>query len=104
MRPDMAAVAALPIRGLIVTAPGERDSGYDFVSRFFAPGVGVAEDPVTGSAHCRTAPYWGERLGKSSLTARQMSARGGTVHCRVDGDRVLLGGRAVTFLRGSIVL
>jgi len=104
MAPDMGRIAALPVRGLIVTAPGAPDSGFDFVSRFFAPGVGVAEDPVTGSAHCRLAPYWAARLGKSELRARQMSERGGTVLCRIQGDRVLLGGRAVTFMRGAIDL
>lgn len=104
MTPDMTAIASLPIRGLIVTAPGSSDSGYDFVSRFFAPGVGVAEDPVTGSAHCRSAPYWADRLGKTQLTARQMSPRGGTITCTVKSDRVLLTGRAMTFMRGMIAL
>ena len=85
---------------LLVTAPG--DKGYDFISRFFAPGVGIPEDPVTGSAHCMLAPFWAERLGKTELTAFQASPRGGDVLCRLDGNRVHLEGRAVTYLRGTI--
>jgi predicted PhzF superfamily epimerase YddE/YHI9 len=74
----------------------------DFVSRYFAPKVGVSEDPVTGSAHCALAPYWAERLGKNEMAARQLSKRGGTVFCEVRGDRVFLSGRAVTFLEREI--
>jgi len=85
-----------------VTAPG--DQGFDFISRFFAPGVGINEDPVTGSAHCLTAPYWAGKLGKSELKAFQASPRGGAVNCQVAGDRVILSGDAVTYLRGRISL
>ena len=89
-------------RGLIVTAPGE--GGFDFVSRFFAPAIGVPEDPVTGSAHCRLAPYWSERLGKTRLIARQLSRRGGTVICELKNGRVALSGRCAPFLTGLIHL
>ena len=90
------------MRGVIVTSPSS-DSLYDFVSRYFAPGSGVDEDPVTGSAHCCLAPFWSERLGKSSMTGFQASARGGIVHVRLNGDRVILGGNAVTILRGELL-
>ena len=93
-------VRGLQTDGLIVTAPGE--GSYDFVSRYFAAHVGIDEDPVTGSAHCTLAPYWAERLGKTDLSARQVSARGGDVRCVVEGDRVRLYGRAVMYLRGEI--
>jgi len=86
-------------RGVIVTAPGKNS---DFVSRFFAPGSGIDEDPVTGSAHCTMTPYWSERLGKTTLEAIQMSPRGGAVHCELVGDRVKLTGTAVTYLSGNI--
>jgi predicted PhzF superfamily epimerase YddE/YHI9 len=76
---------------------------YDFVSRFFAPGAGIDEDPVTGSAHCCLGPYWSKRLGKEEMVAYQASERGGVVRVRVAGDRVYLGGRAVTVLRGELV-
>jgi len=100
--PDCARLRTLPVRGVIITAAG--DSGpYDFVSRFFAPGAGVDEDPVTGSAHCTLGPYWSGRLGKSSFRAFQASARGGELRVEVAGDRVKLGGRAVTVLRGELV-
>ena len=95
LRPDIAALAGMGSRGVIVTAPASRP-GADFVSRFFAPAVGVPEDPVTGSAHCTLAPYWSGRLGRPGLTGYQASARGGTVGVRLEGDRVLLSGRAVT--------
>ncbi|HEY6277714.1 MAG TPA: PhzF family phenazine biosynthesis isomerase [Streptosporangiaceae bacterium] len=101
LRPDTVALAALDTRGVIVTAPASRP-GADFVSRFFAPAVGIAEDPVTGSAHCTLAPYWADRLGRDSLTGYQASARGGTVRVRLDGDRVLLAGRAVTVFAGRL--
>ena len=90
----------LPARGVIVTARGDQ---YDFVSRFFAPGAGVDEDPVTGSAHTALAPFWGARLGKSEMTAFQASARGGVVKVRLAGDRVILCGQAVTVLRGELL-
>jgi PhzF family phenazine biosynthesis protein len=99
--PDLAAIARADAEGLIVTAPGS-GAEVDFVSRFFAPAVGVPEDPVTGSAHCVLAPYWGERLGRRAMTARQLSARGGTVGIELRGDRVVLTGGAVTTLRGEL--
>jgi predicted PhzF superfamily epimerase YddE/YHI9 len=102
LRPDLAAVAALDCWALIVTAPGE--DGVDFVSRFFAPGHGVPEDPVTGSAHCTLVPYWAKRLGKTALTARQLSARGGTLRCRLENDRVIIAGQAILYLEGRIHL
>ena len=101
LAPDMAAVAALDCRGLIVSAPGE---DCDFVSRFFAPGVGVPEDPVTGSAHSVLTPYWAARLGKTRLHARQLSARGGELFCTLHGDRVEIAGAARDYLQGQIVL
>jgi PhzF family phenazine biosynthesis protein len=100
LRPDIARLAHLD-RMVIVTAPGE---DVDFVSRFFAPGAGVPEDPVTGSAHCTLVPYWAARLGKERLEARQVSARGGRLHCALVGDRVQVGGRAVLYLEGTIQL
>jgi PhzF family phenazine biosynthesis protein len=102
LKPDHAALAALPVRGVIVTSRGAA-GGYDFVSRFFAPGSGVAEDPVTGSAHCALGPFWQTRLGKNTFTAYQASARGGVVRVGVVGDRVKLGGKAVTVLRGELL-
>jgi len=104
LTPDFAALAKLPVRGVIVTAAADRGSGHDFVSRFFAPGVGVPEDPVTGSAHCCLAPYWGEKLGKGEMTGLQVSARGGTVRVRRMGERVILAGRAVTILAGELTV
>jgi len=101
LRPDTVALAGYGTRGTIVTAPAARP-GADFVSRFFAPGVGIAEDPVTGSAHCTLAPYWAGRLGRPELTGYQASARGGTVRVRVEGDRVLLAGQAVTVFSGQL--
>jgi PhzF family phenazine biosynthesis protein len=100
--PDFRRLRALPVRGVIVTAPGDPGSGHDFVSRFFAPGVGVDEDPVTGSAHCCLAPYWSERLGRAELVGYQASKRGGVVRVRVAGDRVVLGGSAVTVVAGEL--
>ena len=99
LRPDFRKVAALENPNLIVTAPGE---DCDFVSRFFAPGVGIDEDPVTGSAHCVLVPYWAERLGKKELFARQISARGGKLWCALDGNRVLIAGQAAPYLEGQI--
>ena len=100
-RPDFRRLAELDCRGVIVTSTPE-DSRFDFVSRFFAPAAGVDEDPVTGSAHCCLGPYWGERLGKSEMTAFQASARGGIVRVRVYGERVILGGHAVTVFKGEL--
>ena len=99
LRPDFSALAGLEARGVIVTAPG---SDCDFVSRFFAPQLGVPEDPVTGSAHCTLTPYWAERLGKARLRARQVSTRGGELWCELLGERVAIAGRAVLYLSGSI--
>ncbi|MPZ18471.1 MAG: PhzF family phenazine biosynthesis isomerase [Luteitalea sp.] len=99
LRPDMRAVEALDAFAVIVSAPGD---ATDFVSRFFAPRAGIPEDPVTGSAHCTLVPYWASRLAKSSLTARQVSARGGELECELRGDRVVIGGRAVEYLHGEI--
>nr|WP_157434684.1 MULTISPECIES: PhzF family phenazine biosynthesis protein [Actinoalloteichus] len=101
VRPDLAALGALPHRGVIVTAAGGRD-GVDFVSRCFFPRVGVEEDPVTGSAHRTLAAWWSERLALTELVAEQLSARGGTVRVAVRGDRVGISGRATTVLRGSL--
>jgi len=101
INPDMAALSRVQCRGVIVTTRAT-DTGYDFASRFFAPAVGVDEDPVTGSAHCCLAPFWAERLGKREMTGYQASSRGGFVRVRVAGDRVHLGGKAVTLVRGTI--
>jgi predicted PhzF superfamily epimerase YddE/YHI9 len=87
-------------RGLILTARAANTG--DFVSRFFAPSVGIDEDPVTGSAHCCLGPYWQQKLGKAELVGIQLSRRGGIVHVQVDGARVRLGGQAVTVLRGTL--
>jgi PhzF family phenazine biosynthesis protein len=97
--PDMARTAALDRMAVIATAPG---SDCDFVSRFFAPGVGVPEDPVTGSAHCTLVPYWSQRLGRNQLFARQVSARGGELWCEDRGARVSVAGRAALYLEGTI--
>jgi PhzF family phenazine biosynthesis protein len=101
LEPDFALLATLDALGIIVTARG---SDCDFVSRFFAPGAGVPEDPVTGSAHCTLIPYWAGRLGKTQLFARQVSKRGGELFCRLAGERVRIGGKAVLYLRGEIEL
>jgi PhzF family phenazine biosynthesis protein len=101
LAPDPGALARLPVRGVIVTCAGPGD-GIDFLSRFFAPAAGIPEDPVTGSAHCCLGPFWGERLGRSELVGFQASARGGTVRVRSRGDRVDLGGNAVTVWRGRL--
>jgi predicted PhzF superfamily epimerase YddE/YHI9 len=102
LRPDFGKLRVLGTRGVIVTAPSA-DKRFDFVSRFFAPGVGVDEDPVTGSAHCTLGPFWNERLGRTELVGRQISARGGVVKTRVAGKRVILGGQAVTVARGELM-
>lgn len=101
LTPDMTAVAELHPFGLIVTAPGNR---HDFVSRFFAPAVGIPEDPVTGAAHCALAPFWSRRLNKTTLKARQISARGGELECESSGNRVLLRGQAVTVIESTLRL
>lgn len=100
IRPDIDALARLDRPAVIVTAMGGVDA--DFVSRFFAPANGVPEDAVSGVAHCCLAPYWAKRLNRTELIGRQLSARGGTVSCRVEADRVILGGMARTFLEGTI--
>jgi predicted PhzF superfamily epimerase YddE/YHI9 len=102
LAPDVGRLGWLGGRGVIVTAAASGTAGYDFVSRFFAPGAGIDEDPVTGSAHCALGPFWAGRLGRDELTGFQASARGGLVQVRPQGDRVLLGGRAVTVLRGQL--
>jgi predicted PhzF superfamily epimerase YddE/YHI9 len=102
LKPDLTPLAQLPVRGTIVTARSSTPP-YDFISRFFAPAAGVPEDPVTGSAHCALAPFWAERLGRSDLTGYQASPRSGVVRVRVAGDRVHLGGGAVTVVRGELL-
>jgi PhzF family phenazine biosynthesis protein len=102
LRPNFGALRALPVRGVTVTAPAT-SPGYDFVSRFFAPAVGVDEDPVTGSAHCCLAPFWAGRLGRDAMVGYQASSRGGAVRVRVAGDRVILGGQAITVARGELL-
>ncbi|MFY9551707.1 MAG: PhzF family phenazine biosynthesis protein [Thermoanaerobaculia bacterium] len=103
LAPDFRAIAAAcgSGRGVIVTAASAQPE-HDFVSRYFAPAAGIDEDPVTGSTHCCLGPFWGERLGKTELSGYQASARGGTVRVRLGGDRVFLGGRAVTVARGEL--
>jgi PhzF family phenazine biosynthesis protein len=101
--PDFAILRGLPARGVIVTSRSA-DPRFDFISRFFAPAVGVDEDPVTGSSHTVLVPYWAKRLGKRTFTAYQASARGGTLHLRLDGDRVKIAGLAITVIRGEIVV
>ncbi|HYG21293.1 MAG TPA: PhzF family phenazine biosynthesis protein [Verrucomicrobiae bacterium] len=101
LQPDLNAVSRLDCLGVIVTAPGDH---CDFVSRFFAPSIGVPEDPVTGSAHCTLIPYWAERLGRSRMHARQLSRRGGELFCELHGGRVGIGGHAVTYHAGFIEL
>jgi predicted PhzF superfamily epimerase YddE/YHI9 len=102
VRPDFVRLERLPVRGTIVTARSS-DSRFDFVSRFFAPQTGIDEDPVTGSAHCCLAPWWRDRLGKQQMLGHQVSARGGVVRVRVQGERTTLGGQAVTTVRGELV-
>jgi PhzF family phenazine biosynthesis protein len=103
LSPDIGALAKTDGGiGTIVTAPGEHD--VDYVCRFFAPSIGIDEDPATGSIHCTLAPYWSSRLGKERLRAQQLSARGGTMQCTVSGDRVKIAGRARLHLHGAIEL
>lgn len=99
--PDHGQLRRVPVRGIIVTSRSA-SPGYDFVSRFFAPGSGIDEDPVTGSAHCCLTPYWSAKLGKTEMTAYQASSRGGVVRVRLAGERVKLAGEAVTILRGEL--
>jgi len=101
LRPDLDRIAALDAFAVIVSARGKE---IDFVSRFFAPAAGVPEDPVTGSAHCTLIPYWSAKLGKQSLSARQLSARGGEIWCEMHGDRVVIAGETVEYLRGEITI
>ncbi len=103
LTPNFHALRTLGVRGVIVTGRADPGQPYDFVSRFFAPGAGIDEDPVTGSAHCALGPYWGPRLGRDTMTGYQASARGGTVRVTLRGDRVLLGGQAVTVLRATLL-
>jgi len=102
LQPDHAVLRQLPVRGIIVTARAGGE--YDFISRFFAPGSGIDEDPVTGSSHCCLTPYWSQRLGKTEMNAYQASPRGGAIRVRLDGDRVKLAGQAVTVLRGELLV
>lgn len=102
LAPDITALGRVAARGIMVTAAGDVPDA-DFISRFFAPAVGVPEDPVTGSAHCCLAPWWAARLGRERLVGYQASARGGVVRVELRGERVLLGGQAVTVLRGELV-
>lgn len=101
LTPDFAALKQFPVHGVIVTSRG--DEPYDFTSRFFAPAIGIDEDPVTGSAHCCLGPYWQDRLGQAEFLAYQASSRGGVIKVRHDGDRVRLSGQAVTVLRGDLL-
>lgn len=102
LSPNFAMLKAQSIRGVMVTSVATTE-GFDFVSRFFAPGAGVDEDPVTGAAHCCLGPFWSRRLGKNEFVAYQASARGGVVRVRVEDERVILGGQAVTVLRGELL-
>lgn len=106
LKPDMSKVKALGVFAIIATAPADPalSPGVDFVSRFFAPGAGIDEDPVTGSAHCTLVPFWAQRLGRTTLEARQVSRRGGALTCVLDGDRVRMTGRAVCYLEGTITV
>ncbi|MBI1347918.1 PhzF family phenazine biosynthesis isomerase [bacterium] len=101
LKPDFRQLERFPVRGVIITAPAD-EPGFDFVSRFFAPNVGVDEDPVCGSAHCCLTPYWAARLDKADLMAHQVSARGGVLRLKHRNDRVILGGQAVTVWQGEL--
>jgi PhzF family phenazine biosynthesis protein len=102
LQPDFSLLKTLPVQGVIVTSKATTPE-YDFVSRYFAPAVGIDEDPVTGSAHCCLAPYWRDRLGRDNFLAYQASTRGGVIKVSCKGDRVLLGGQAVLVLRGELI-
>ena len=99
--PNLNVIEKLPYDGIIVTAPGEN---VDFVSRFFAPKLGIPEDPVTGGAHCELIPYWSKRLNKQNMIAKQLSKRGGVIHCSYLGDRVTMGGEAITYMHGELLI
>jgi len=101
LAPDFIALSKIEGIGFIATAPGDN---CDFVSRFFAPAAGINEDPVTGSAHCNLIPYWAKRLGKENMHAFQISERRGELWCQIKGDRVLMSGRAVTYMKGEIYI
>jgi PhzF family phenazine biosynthesis protein len=101
LRPAMQRISALDLPGIVVTAPG---NDCDFVSRYFAPAKGIPEDPVTGTSHCTLVPFWGQRLGKTSLRARQLSPRGGQLDCSIEGDRVHMSGACEIYLQGSITV
>lgn len=101
MQPDFITLAHLPLRSVVVTARAETE-GFDIISRYFAPAVGIYEDPATGSAHCILSPFWSARLGKTSLLAYQASARGGVLRLRLEGERVAISGQAVTVLEGTL--
>ena len=99
--PNLDVIEKLPYNGIIVTAPGEK---VDFVSRFFAPKLGIEEDSVTGGAHCELIPYWASVFNKKNMIARQLSMRGGELFCSHLGNRVIIGGKAITYMRGEIIL
>ena len=101
LKPDFRMLAATEARGVIVTAPGKE---VDFVSRFFCPGIGIDEDPVTGSAHTTLTPFWSARLGKNVMRAKQLSSRGGVLECTLEGDRTRIAGRALLYLKGEIFI
>lgn len=102
LKPDHSRLRKVPVRGVIVTARSS-DPNFDFISRFFAPGSGIDEDPVTGSAHTALGPYWSAKLGRTELTGYQASARGGVVRVRLNGDRIILGGQAVTIMQATLL-
>lgn len=102
MSPDHSTLRRVPVRGVIATSRSST-AGFDFISRFFAPGSGIDEDPVTGSSHTALGPYWGAKLGKSEMTGYQASARGGVVRVRLEGDRIILGGQAVTVMEAQLL-
>ena len=101
LKPDFTLLGSISARGFMVTSRSASPE-YDFVSRFFAPGTGINEDPVTGSAHCCLGPYWEKKIGKKEFTACQVSSRGGVVRVRLEGDRVILGGQAVTVMKAEL--
>ena len=101
LKPDFQKLATLPYHAIIVTARSKR---YDFVSRMFAPAIGINEDPVTGSAHTILTPYWSHKLAKANMRAKQVSERGGELSCKISGDRVEIGGRAITYMQGELSL
>jgi PhzF family phenazine biosynthesis protein len=104
IQPNIEILKTLPAKGLIVTSAAANGAEYDFVSRYFAPALGILEDPVTGSAHCALAPFWRDRLNKTEFLAYQASARGGILKVRCEGDRVVLGGQAVTVMKSEVLM